>query len=351
MRLTRPTGPRAPDPAGDSGALLPVAAQGGRLGDIVSAHLWVCFANPGARPASGWPMALYSLNHKSIGKSTQAQPHTAAAHIRYISRERAVGRIDGARMPTRGGEAASYLQEAEDRDRKNARVIDKFMVALPRELSADERAELVRGFAEDLTKGRAPWFAAFHDKGKDARNPHCHLVVRDRDPKTGKRVIGLSETGSTNPVRELWESHVNLALERAGRRERVDRRTLKAQGIDREPTIHVGVRAKELMHRGGKPFSRVRKVRNGCQARTRYRQVDFVAIDKGNTRLGYNVALTRANIRRSRGQGSEKDLWAAIDRDSFERDMNLLRRAHGVVREREYGRLDPAPDIDMDFDR
>lgn len=45
-------------------------------------------------------MAIYSLHHSSIGKSTQDEPYTAAAHIRYITRTRALGRIDGERMPT-----------------------------------------------------------------------------------------------------------------------------------------------------------------------------------------------------------------------------------------------------------
>jgi len=66
------------------------------------------------------------------------------------------------------------------------------MLALPKELNDEQRIELVKDFAEHATEGRAPWLAAFHMKGKDARNPHCHLVLRDRDPETNKRVIGTS---------------------------------------------------------------------------------------------------------------------------------------------------------------
>ena len=40
--------------------------------------------------------------------------------------------------------------------------------------------------------------------------------------------------------RKSWEEHVNLALERAGRPERVDCRSYKDQGLDTIPGIHLG---------------------------------------------------------------------------------------------------------------
>lgn len=36
------------------------------------------------------------------------------------------------------------------------------------------------------------------------------------------------------------EEHANNALERSGQEERIDSRSLKDQGIDREPTEHIG---------------------------------------------------------------------------------------------------------------
>lgn len=134
--------------------------------------------------------------------------------------------------------------------------------------------ELIRGFAEEVTQGRAPWLAAIHDKGKDEANPHCHLVIHDRDPETGKRVIGMSENGSTERLRSLWEDHTNQALTSAGHNARVDRRTLEAQGIDRKPTIHEGPRARGMAGRGVAPNSRIRTRRNGRGAKSRTRSVD-----------------------------------------------------------------------------
>jgi hypothetical protein len=266
-------------------------------------------------------VAIYSLHHSSIGKSTQDEPYTASAHIRYITRARALSRLEGNRMPTDADEAMDYLRKEEDTSRKNARVLDKVMLALPVELDAEQRAALVRSFAEDVTKGRAPWLAAFHDRGKDAKNPHCHLVIRDRDPKTGKRVIGMSEAGSTERLRELWEQHANDALADAGLDIRIDRRTLEEQGIRRKPTIHEGVRARRLSKEGRTPPSRRRSYRNQPRSRSRIRVVDYRKLDKGLSRTAYN-----RRIRMERE--SDKDRWAAIDADRQRREIEDLRGIH-----------------------
>jgi hypothetical protein len=258
-------------------------------------------------------VAIYSLHHSAIGRATQARPYTAAAHIRYITRPGAMTRFEAARFPERPTTAARYLRAMEDGDRVNARVADKVMLALPRELNAAERAALVRGFAEDVTKGRAPWLAAFHDKGKDAQNPHCHLVIRDRDPDTGRRVIGLSEGGSTERLRAAWEEHANRALEASGRPERVDRRSLADQGLTRPPTIHEGPKAQAMDRRGARARSKPVNARNGRGSRSRMRQVDYPAIDRGRTRPDYNRAV--------RPKETASDYWAAVDADRQRREF------------------------------
>lgn len=127
-------------------------------------------------------------------------------------------------MPLEPRAARTWLDRQERRDRKNARVIDKLVLALPRELHPLQRRKLVRNFAEEITKGRASWLAALHQSGKDAHNPHAHVIIRDRDPETGKRVALLSEKGSTDTLRALWDRMANEALMRAGRPERIGHR-------------------------------------------------------------------------------------------------------------------------------
>ena len=54
-------------------------------------------------------------------------------------------------MPQERHEARAWIDRAEANDRKNGRVCDKVMVALPRELDTGQRMELVRRFGHEAT--------------------------------------------------------------------------------------------------------------------------------------------------------------------------------------------------------
>jgi len=139
-------------------------------------------------------MAIYSCNLRSIGRTTHAEG-TAGAHLRYIGRERAASEILSAHIPNSPAMARTWMNGRERQARKNARLCDKIRIALPRELDAPQRAALVRAFMADLTAGgRVPWFAAIHQTGRDAHNPHAHIVVVDSDIETGKRLLCLSDS-------------------------------------------------------------------------------------------------------------------------------------------------------------
>lgn len=114
------------------------------------------------------------------------------------------------------------------------------MVAIPVELPASSRPQLVRDFADALTSRRVPYAAAIHDLPGDHDNPHCHMILRDRGFDDGRRVMMTSEAGSTEWIRGTWERVANGALERAGYYERIDRRSLFERGIDRRPGFHRG---------------------------------------------------------------------------------------------------------------
>lgn len=195
-------------------------------------------------------MAIYHLSHKSVGRSTHAAG-TAGAHADYITRATACDLLIGEHMPipdvgSRGGPARKWLDEQEAADRKNARVIDKLTLALPHELNPEQQVQLVRDFANSMTNGEAPYLAAFHRLGKDASNQHCHLILRDRHVETGKRVWGNEKRKTTEVMREKWEQVCNDALEQIPNATRIDRRTLKVQGIEREPQKHAGPVAKAI---------------------------------------------------------------------------------------------------------
>ena len=239
---------------------------------------------------SGAGMAIYSLNLKSIGRTTHAAG-TAAAHIGYVTRSQACTMHFGEHIPGSPAQAREWMDKQELADRKNARVCDKVRVALPRELNAAQRAELVRDFAGQVTQGRTPWLAAFHDRGKDRHNPHCHLVVRDRDVETGTRVFKFTERDAADRIRLLWEKTANRHLESAGFTERIDRRTLAAQGVDRPAGIHVGPKAKAATDRGVRPKSNVVHVnfRDPAKRAGGRRKIDYPAIDAGRTRAEFNA--------------------------------------------------------------
>lgn len=218
-------------------------------------------------------MAIFHLTHRTVGRSTHAAG-TAGAHIGYITRTSACRAVIAEHIPaaepgSKGGAARAWLDAQEEADRKNARVIDKLEIALPLELDQAQRVELVRAFVLELSGGKSvPFFAAFHDKpgSKDEANPHVHLVIRDRDPATGKgRVIGMSEKGSTERAREIWEQICNEALRDLNHRARIDRRSLVDQGItDRKSPGHQGPQARQIEAKG-KPsvkLDRIREARN-----------------------------------------------------------------------------------------
>lgn len=254
-------------------------------------------------------MAIYSLRLSPIGKTTQKRPYTAAAHIRYITRKTALSHAMAERMPEGSAAAIRWLRKEEDADRKNARVADKLVIALPRELNAEQRLHLVWRFSEQLTQGRASWFAAIHARGKDKDNPHCHLLVRDRDIETSQRVVmfsagakeikerkkkGLPPVTSLPMIRQLWAELANGALEEAGRCERIDHRSLKEQGIDRPPSIHEGPNSRAMHARGFKPQSKDRIIRSRAYRRRgtpATRLLRYGEIDQGLTRVEYNEAL------------------------------------------------------------
>lgn len=190
-------------------------------------------------------MAIYSLNHKTIGKKTH-RAGQASAHLRYISRGSAAPKILSNGIPSESGKAQRWLKEQENRDRSNARIIDKLMVAIPIELNKEERKILIQDFLQEITGDLVPWYAAIHQTGKDSHNPHAHIIIRDRSLLDGRRVVQTSERGSTKHFRKKWTEEANKALLRTNNPETIDDRSLKEQGIEREPTRHRGWEKKEL---------------------------------------------------------------------------------------------------------
>ena len=159
--------------------------------------------------------------------------------------------------------------------RKDARVAREIEVALPVELSAEQRVKLTREFAKSLADryGVAVDFAIHSPHGStDIRNHHAHIMLTTRkveleglgskselELENGKLVaLGLPTTHEQlRDMRISWEQLSNTHLARAGLDVRIDHRSHVERGLEIEPTQHVGVHATQ-MERRGKLVSRVR---------------------------------------------------------------------------------------------
>ena len=235
------------------------------------------------------------------------QYRDAAENAAYNARAEVTYAIRSHVIPPGPKEAEAWFRAQEKNDRKNARMSDRFIGALPRELTPEQCIEAVEKFCRDITQGRIPWHFALHleleQKGDAKWNPHTHIIFRDRDIETGRRFLytsagakerpKLAEKGikawSTADFRQAWQDHMNAALERAGHDVRIDRRTLKEQGIDRKPQIHVGPGGMKAAAKGRELKSR--DIEKGGRTKR------YSSFDDG-TRAEHNARIVAANAQR-----------------------------------------------------
>lgn len=233
-------------------------------------------------------MAIYHLTAKTVSRGTssaKARHDYIEREGRYASDKDEVVYSQSGNMPEWGEDARKYWDAADTYERGNGRLFKQLEFSLPKELNADQQKELVQGFVDKLTStkdGPLPHSYAIH-KGHDKENPHCHLMIseraldgHERSPETWfKRANGRSpEKGGAKKSEELkpkewlqearreWSLQANRALERSGHEARIDHRSLKEQGIDREPTQHLGPAA-AAMERKGIQTDRGRQVAQG----------------------------------------------------------------------------------------
>lgn len=206
---------------------------------------------------------------------------------------------------------------------------------------ARQGIELVRAFVQELAGGKAiPFFAAIHDKPgtKDEANPHVHLVIRDRDPATGKgRVIGMSEKGSTERAREIWEQVCNEALRDAHHSARVDRRSLIDQGItNRKSPGHEGPQPRQIEAKG-RPSDKLERIRIARKAPPKLHSALGRATQRERGVRGYRAAqtrseaLTRAADKAVRHMRHEAERIWRDQKDKTAATRSLRTRINGIL--------------------
>ena len=179
------------------------------------------------------------------------------------------------KMPRPGRRTGPALwNEAEASEtRRNSVTAREWELSLPSEISAEDRSQITRQFAEQLVSryGVAVDVAihAPHREG-DQRNHHAHVLTTTRKLEaegfTAKtRVLDSAKTGGAEieQMRGVWAELQNRALERVGEVERVDHRsletqretaldqgdTLSADELDRDPELKLGPAANSMERR------------------------------------------------------------------------------------------------------
>ena len=162
----------------------------------------------------------------------------------------------------------------------NAQLAREVEIALPVELSREEQTRLVREYCSSqfVSKGMIADFN-LHDTG--GGNPHAHILLTMRPldekgawlPKSKKEYV-LDENGEkirlpsgrykTRKVdlvdwndrenaevwRRAWANLANEFLAQNNRPERIDHRSYERQGVEKIPTVHVGVSATQMEKKG-----------------------------------------------------------------------------------------------------
>lgn len=152
---------------------------------------------------------------------------------------------------------------AELAERKSNSVVGReYVVALPCELTPEERKKLAVEFARKIVEryGVAA-NVAVHKPGKegDHRNYHAHIMTSTRVLRADgfgakTRILDVRQTSRVeiSALRDMWAGMSNAYLERAGSDRRMDARSFAERGMEREPEIHLGPTATAIERRHGR---------------------------------------------------------------------------------------------------
>lgn len=206
-------------------------------------------------------MAIFHFSVKLISRS-KGRSIVAAAAYRHAARMRdertgvthdyrrksgvlhsEIAAPEGVRVP---GTARLWNAVERHERRRDAQLAREIEIALPTELNFDQQLELTRAWIRTqlVARGMVADFA-IHAPGKegDARNTHVHILLTLRAVTAagfGPKQRTWGNRDMLQEWRASWAALCNQHLERVGSPARIDHRSLKAQGIDRQPGIKRG---------------------------------------------------------------------------------------------------------------
>ena len=270
-------------------------------------------------------MAVYHFSVKIISRSTGRSSVAAAAyrhadkliderlgvHHDYTRKQHvehsAILSPEGA--PNWVADRSSLWNAVEKSEkRKDARLSREVEVALPRELSKEDRIDLVKQFAQEqfVDRGMIADIAVHNPTSEDGQEqPHAHIMLTTRpldgNKFSSKKDRSWNDKEKLESWRESWSEIVNHRLELHGQKSRIDHRSYKDQGVDKVPQLKLGPAVTQMERRG-------------------------VKTDRGNInrlRSRFNEALEQA--RQGVGQFTDraKELFGGLDLQDIEKKLSL----------------------------
>lgn len=230
--------------------------------------------------------------------------------------------------------------------RKDAQLAREVHFALPRELDAGQRLELIRDFCqrEFVARGMIADLAIHNPSGRDGgEQPHAHVMLTTRvltGEGFGPKERGWNDKTLYEGWRGRWAERANQALERVGRAERIDHRSFAERGIDREPEPKLGPKAARL--------ERVEQ----RKAANENRPVAAAVTERGQAWHAVRERNRRRDELRARlevvARGFQRTAERALveARERFEAVRARLERAAAVIRDR-FTRERQAPETEV----
>lgn len=246
-------------------------------------------------------MADYRLSAKIIGRSAGRSSVAAAA---YRAGERLLDERTGLvhDYTRKGGVLHAEILAPDDAPdwmkdraklwnavevverRKDAQLSREIQLSLPHELDAEQNRNMLFSFIQShfVDQGMIA-DVAIHapDRGGDQRNIHAHVMLSTRvltSDGFGNKNREWNTDEALKNWRKSWAEHQNDQFRELGMEQRVDHRSYDAQGVDKEPTQHLGHVAND-MERKGKASrvgdeNRARQQRNAERAATAQQAAD-----------------------------------------------------------------------------
>ena len=237
-------------------------------------------------------MATAHLSVK-VGKAGKGTPHAeyisrTGKYAKKLEQGEKLEATESGNMPAWAGEnPLTFWQAADQYERANGTVYREHEIALPRELTAEQRAELVREWVHHELGDRHAYTWAIHNKtaldGKP--QPHVHLMYSERmndgierdpeqyfrryNPKYPERGGAKKHRSGETPTerkaaltaqRERWEKLHNAHIDRhlpkttlleasRNHRAKISMKSLAEQGIDRQTAPKMTPSESAAMHR------------------------------------------------------------------------------------------------------